>query len=102
MSCAFCPDVQTVFGILLLEQPCSPAIESLGESAVTLKMSVKTLPNKHGAVKQEWLKRIKNRFSELGIQHPFPQRTVHVQPEDTITAHQNSVLQRPAAYRQAS
>jgi len=91
-----------VVGNLLLETPSSPAIESLGESAVTLKMSVKTLPNKHGAVKQEWLKRIKNRFSELGIQHPFPQRTVHVLSEDTVTAHQNSVLQRPAAYRQAS
>ena len=91
-----------VIGSLLLESPCSPAIESLGESAVTLKMSVKTLPNKHGAVKQEWLKRIKNRFGELGIQHPFPQRTIHVQSEESVTNHQNNVLQRPATYRQAS
>lgn len=91
-----------VFGILLLEPPSSPAIESLGESAVTLKMSVKTLPNKHGAIKQEWLKRIKNRFDELGIQHPFPQRTVHVQSEKSVTTDQNNVLQRPATYRQAS
>lgn len=91
-----------VFGSLLLEPPSSPAIESLGESAVTLKMSVKTLPNKHGAIKQEWLKRIKNRFSELGIQHPFPQRTIHVQSEENVTTHQNNVLQRPATYRQAS
>ena len=91
-----------VIGSLLLESPCSPAIESLGESAVTLKMSVKTLPNKHGAVKQEWLKRIKNRFGELGIQHPFPQRTIHVQSEESVTTHQNNVLQRPATYRQAS
>ena len=68
-----------VFGSLILEQPTSPAIESLGESAVNLKMSVKTLPNKHGAIKQEWLRMIKNRFSEVGIQHPFPQRTLHVQ-----------------------
>ncbi len=72
-----------VFGSLILEAPSSPAIESLGESAVHLKLSVKTLPNKHGAVKQEWLKRIKNRFSEVGIQHPFPQRAVHVQSDDT-------------------
>lgn len=70
-----------VFGSLILEQPTSPAIESLGESAVNLKMSVKTLPNKHGAVKQEWLRRIKNRFSEVGIQHPFPQRTLHMQSD---------------------
>lgn len=91
-----------VFGILLLEPPSSPAIESLGESAVTLKMSVKTLPNKHGAIKQEWLKRIKNRFDELGIQHPFPQRTLHVQSEKSVTSVHDNVLQRPATYRQAS
>ena len=72
-----------VFGRLILDQPTSPAIESLGESAVNLKMSVKTLPNKHGTVKQEWLRRIKNRFSEVGIQHPFPQRTLHMQSDST-------------------
>lgn len=70
-----------VFGRLIVEQPTSPAIESLGESAVNLKMSAKTLPNKHGTVKQEWLRRIKNRFSEVGIQHPFPQRTLHMQSD---------------------
>lgn len=91
-----------VFGKLLLEPPTSPAIESLGESAVYLKMSVKTLPNKHGAVKQEWLKRIKNRFGELGVQHPFPQRAVHVQGENRMPAHQNSVVHPPGIFRQAS
>ncbi len=90
-----------VFGNLLLEPPSNPAIESLGESAVYLKMSVKTLPNKHGAVKQEWLKRIKNRFGELGVQHPFPQRTVHVQTENAILANQSGNLHRPGNYRQA-
>lgn len=84
----------SVFGKLMLEQPTSPAIESLGESAVNLKMSVKTLPNKHGAIKQEWLKRIKNRFSEVGIQHPFPQRTLHVQSE-TMQSIQAEHLTRP-------
>ena len=97
----------TVFGSLLLETPTSPAIESLGESAVYLKMSVKTLPNKQGAVKQEWLKRIKNRFGELGIQHPFPQRSVHVQSvhaqsDDSVSEQNGRVLTRPASYRQAS
>ena len=88
-----------VFGNLILEQPTSPAIESLGESAILLKMSVKTLPNKHGAVKQEWLKRIKNRFSEVGIRHPFPQRTVHVQ-SDEIQSNQTGQSHRPN-FRQA-
>ncbi len=88
----------SVFGNMLLEPPTQPAIESLGESAVNLKMSVKTLPNKHGAVKQEWLKRIKNRFEQQGIQHPFPQRTVHVQGG---IAEQQSGSLRPNTFRQA-
>ena len=91
--------MDAVFGSLILEQPTTPAIESLGESAILLKMSVKTLPNKHGAVKQEWLKRIKNRFSEVGIRHPFPQRTVHVQ-SDEIQSNQTGLLHRPN-FRQA-
>ncbi|HUP79878.1 MAG TPA: mechanosensitive ion channel domain-containing protein [Pirellula sp.] len=96
----------TFFGSLLLETPTSPAIESLGESAVYLKMSAKTLPNKQGAIKQEWLKRIKNRFWELGIQHPFPQRSVHiqsvhVQSEDSVSEQNGLVLTPPAPYRQA-
>ena len=90
-----------VFGKLLLEPPSDPAIESLGESAVNLKLSVKTLPNKHGTVKQEWLKRIKNRFAELGVQHPFPQRTVHVQTEDANQDRLKNGTNRPGNYRQA-
>ena len=86
------------FGRLLLDSPSTPAIEYLGESAVQLKVSVKTLPNKHGAVKQEWLKRIKNRFEQLGIQHPFPQRTVHVQ-SPTAEKQESSIQHRN--YRQA-
>ena len=90
-----------VFGLQLLEPPSNPAIESLGESAVYLKMSVKTLPNKHGAVKQEWLRRIKNRFGELGVQHPFPHRTVHVQAEDAIGESRKDNPNRTGNYRQA-
>lgn len=89
------------FGGLLLELPSAPAIENLGESAILLKMSVKTLPNKHGAVKQEWLKRIKNRFSDLGIQHPFPQRSIHVQSIEEVPSHQNNPSYRGGNLRQA-
>lgn len=89
------------FGSLLLELPSSPAIENLGESAMNLKMSVKTLPNKHGAVKQEWLKRIKNRFGELGIQHPYPQRSVYVQSNDDGSARENNPSYRSGGFRQA-
>ena len=88
-------------GSLLLELPCSPAIENLGESAMSLKMSVKTLPNKHGAVKQEWLKRIKNRFGELGIQHPYPQRSIYVQSNDVVSERENNSSYQTGNFRQA-
>ncbi len=68
-------------GRLLIDAPTEPAIESLGESSIQMKIAVKTLPNKHGMVKQEWLRRIKNRFSQLGIEPPYQQRIVHVQPD---------------------
>ena len=90
-----------VFGSQLLEPPSSPAIESLGESAIYLKMSVKTLPNKHGAIKQEWLRRIKNRFGELGVQHPFPHRNVHVQAQDATGGIRNDNPNRTGNFRQA-
>jgi small-conductance mechanosensitive channel len=75
----------STFGPLMMEPATEPAIESLGESAVHLKVSVKTIPKKHGAVKQEWLRRIKNRFDELGIEPPIQQRLVHVNPETAST-----------------
>lgn len=63
---------------LLLEKPSEPAIECLGESTITLKMSAKTLPNKHGAVKQEWLRLIRKTFTEQGIEPPYRQQAIRV------------------------
>lgn len=65
-------------GGLILDVPSEPAIESLGESAIHLKVAVKTLPNKHGLVKQDWLRRIKKRFDELGIEPPVQHRVVRI------------------------
>ena len=90
----------STFGPLMMEPATEPAIESLGESAVHLKVSVKTFPKKHGAVKQEWLRRIKNRFDELGIEPPIPQRLVHVNPE-TAGNHIHSVSNRESTLRRA-
>jgi small conductance mechanosensitive channel len=56
------------FGTLMIDDPSEPAIETLNESTVQIKMSVKTLPNRHGAVKQEWLRRIKNMLDEQNLE----------------------------------
>jgi moderate conductance mechanosensitive channel len=65
-------DLQTnaKVGSLLIDVPTEPAIENLGETNVLIKLSVKTLPNRHGAVKQEWLRNIKNRLDECGLEPP--------------------------------
>jgi small conductance mechanosensitive channel len=64
-------------GPMILDDATDPGIESLGESAVVIKFHIKTRPHQHGAVKRELLRRIKNRFDELGIELPFPHRTIY-------------------------
>lgn len=65
------------FGPMIVEDALPPAVDALGESAVTIKFSFKTKPNQHAAVKRETLRRVKNRFDELGIELPFPHRTLY-------------------------
>ena len=60
-----------VVGPLLLGKPSEPVIENLGGPNIGLKVSVKTVPNKHGAVKQEWLRRIKQSLAHHRIAPPY-------------------------------
>ncbi|MBI5756946.1 MAG: mechanosensitive ion channel [Planctomycetales bacterium] len=69
------------FGPLILEEPTVPAVDALGDSAVVLKFAIKTKPNQHIPVKREFLRRVKNRFDELGIELPFPHRTLYHRTE---------------------
>lgn len=65
------------YAAMILEPATHPGVEQLGDSAVVLKFHIKTRPLKQGEVKQELLRRIKNRFDELGIEIPFPHRTIY-------------------------
>ncbi len=67
----------TTFAPMILEDATPPAVDSLGESSVLIKFAIKTKPNQHAAVRRELLRRIKGRFDELGIELPFPHRTVY-------------------------
>ncbi len=58
-------------GHLLLEKPSEPAIENLGGPTISLKVSAKTVANKHSAVKQEWLRRIKQKLTQHRISPPY-------------------------------
>ena len=62
---------------LILEQAEVPGIESFGESGVSIRMLVKTLPLKQWDVARELRRRLKHRFSDEKIEIPFPSQTVY-------------------------
>jgi small conductance mechanosensitive channel len=65
------------FSLLMLDEPEILGVDAFNDSAVTIKLIVKTRPLQQWAVKREMLRRIKLKFDELGIEIPFPQRTVY-------------------------
>ena len=65
------------FKKLILEDLEMLGVDSFGESQVTIKFRIKTLPIKQWEVAREFRRRLKNRFDELGIEIPFPHRTLY-------------------------
>jgi small-conductance mechanosensitive channel len=65
------------FAALILEDAEMLGVDRLDEYAVVLKFLVKTKPMKQWEVKRELLRRVKRRFDQLGIEIPFPHRTVY-------------------------
>jgi small-conductance mechanosensitive channel len=70
------------FADLILEDPEMLGVDAFGDSAVVIKFFVKTKPVKQWVVKRELQRRIKNKFDELGIEIPFPHRTLFVHHEN--------------------
>ncbi|HUZ45387.1 MAG TPA: mechanosensitive ion channel family protein [Terriglobia bacterium] len=52
-------------------------VDSFGDSAVIIKARFKTLPIQQWAVGREMNRRIKKKFDELGIEIPFPHRSLY-------------------------
>lgn len=67
---------------LILEMPEMLGVDQFADSAVVIKFFIKTRPLQQWAVKRELLRRIKFKFDELGIEIPFPHRTVFHRYED--------------------
>jgi len=61
---------------LLVEPVEVPGIEMFADSAVNIRVMVKTLPLKQWDVARELRRRIKLRFDQEGIEIPFPHQTV--------------------------
>ncbi len=85
------------FGPLILEPPTMLGVDALGDSAVVVKFFLKTRPLRQWPVKREMLRRVKRRFDELGIEIPFPHRTVFVQPAPGSAAQEPVALPRSRA-----
>ncbi len=66
----------------VLEEPEVWGVQTLGDSAVTLRLAVKTDPSEQWATSRLLNKAIKERLDAEGIEIPFPQTTVHVRRED--------------------
>ncbi len=66
---------------LILEPLEIAGLDRLADSGVVIRGRVKTRPGEQWRVGREFNRRIKRRFDELGIEIPFPQRTVHLIPE---------------------
>jgi moderate conductance mechanosensitive channel len=65
------------FGKLILGDVEMLGVDDFGNSQVTIKFRMKTLPIKQWEVMRELRRRIKNRFDELGIEIPFPHQTIY-------------------------
>ncbi|MFC1480554.1 mechanosensitive ion channel family protein [Candidatus Omnitrophota bacterium] len=65
------------FGRLILDDLEMFGVDEFSDSAVIIKFRVKTLPIKQWEVMREFRRRLKNRFDELGIEIPFPHRTLY-------------------------
>jgi small conductance mechanosensitive channel len=79
-----------MYGPLIAEDPEMLGVDQFTDSAVTIKFFIKTRPLKQWIVKRELLRRIKNRFDEMGIEIPFPHRTVfhrYEKDEDACERH---------------
>lgn len=61
-------------------------VESLGDSAVVIRVVARTQPGQQFAVGREFNRRIKNRLDAEGIEIPFPQRTMHLRVDDDRAA----------------
>ncbi len=73
-----------IFGRLILEGPQVLGVDAFGESQVTIRVLVKTLPLKQWDVAREFRRRIKNTFDARGIEIPFPHRVAYLRVEDSL------------------
>lgn len=60
----------------ILEEPEVWGVEALGADGISIRLVVKTRPLEQWKTARELRRRIKRAFDEVGIEIPFPQRTI--------------------------
>jgi moderate conductance mechanosensitive channel len=70
-------------------------VDSFSDNAVVIKARIKTYPIKQWFVGREFNRRMKRRFDELGIEIPFPHRTVYFGEDKTGSAPPARVIVGP-------
>jgi small-conductance mechanosensitive channel len=66
------------FSNLIMEPLEILGVDDFGDSAVVIKVIMKTQPLKQWTVGREFRRRIKKTFDEKGIEIPFPHRTIYM------------------------
>ncbi|WP_336923721.1 mechanosensitive ion channel family protein [Aquipuribacter sp. SD81] len=99
------------WGPKLLDEPEVWGVEALAADGITVRMILKTVPLEQWVVAREMRRRVKYRFDTLGIEIPFPQRTIWMRTEgpgsedsepeaDTVGAREASATDAAAPRRQ--
>lgn len=65
-------------------------VDRFADSAIVVRARIKTRPMKNWMIGREFNRRMKQRFDELGIAIPFPQRTVTIRTEGPAPAPQDA------------
>jgi small conductance mechanosensitive channel len=66
------------FGAAILEPIEVFGVDAFGESQVTVKARIKTLPAQQWTVGREYRRRLKKAFDTQGIEIPVPHRSIHL------------------------
>lgn len=72
------------FAPLILEPLEIMGVDAFLDSAILIKARIKTRPSQQWKVGREFNRRLKKRFDELGIEIPFPHRTVQIRNEADV------------------
>ena len=78
------------FSRLILDEPQMLGVDLFSESGTIIKFTIKTKAAGQWAVKRELLRRIKNRFDELGIRIAVPHRIILQEKEAIHSLHKEN------------